>query len=594
MTASTTRIAGLRYLLRLPLRAAPALCAGLLLVTVADAVGGVLVAVLVSGAVQAIAAGDPTATAQRGLAAAVVLAVTMVAHTFAFLWQAVLAERTRQVVDVQTLEAVGGRPRIDHFSSPDFLDDLQILRRDRGRIGTASMVVFQCLESGLRLTVIVVVLATVNPTLLLLPVAAVVAVWAAARADAVVQDGVQQAAAHRRRADALLATLLSAAGRQETAVYDPGRRLTAVHDAALRSATDVERAARWRGLARKTGGWLVFGVGYAVPLVALAVGWPVGRPDTAGLVLVVLLALLLFKAIADVYDAYGWLLNATATARRQLRVLGAAPAGSGPEPQPLARLADGITCRGVGFRYPSATRDALHDVDLRLPAGTVVALVGENGAGKSTLLDLILGLTTPTTGEIAVDGRPSATLPPGSLLAASTGAFQDFVRYELTLGENVGFGDPPRIGDEPALREALAAAAASALVERDPRGLATPLGEGSEAVGLSGGQWQRVAAARGHLRQAPVLRVFDEPSAALDPDAEAVLVDRIVAHGRVLAAQRGTITIVVSHRLTTARLVDLVVFLRDGAVRDVGSHDELVARCPEYAELYQIQAGAYS
>ncbi|MFG1779699.1 ATP-binding cassette domain-containing protein [Micromonospora sp. NPDC049048] len=596
-----TRTAGLRYLLALPLRAAPGLCAALLVVTVLDAIGAVLVALLVRDAVVAMGAGDTDRVVWRSAAAAAVLTVALVAHVFAFLWQAAMAERARQTVDVETLTAVGGRPQIDHFASPEFLDDLQILRRERGRVGTSSMVVFQCLESGLRLVTLVVALLTVNPALLLLPVAAVAAVWAASRAEGITQGGAERAAAERRRAGALFDILLSERGVHESAVFDPGHRMVGLHDTALRAAQWVERKARWQAFWLNVAGWSIFGVGYALPLVALVVGWPVPRPGAADLVLVVLLALLLMKAIADVYDAYGWMLGAAATAQRQLRVLAGlgaddVPAATGEATPPLRRLTDGIRLTGVSFRYPRHPKDALSQADLFLPAGSVVVLVGENGAGKSTLLNLLLGLYRPTTGSILVDGHDLARMAPGRLLGAATGAFQDYARYRLSLRENVGVGDLTRIDDESAVRAALDSCSAGGLVERDPRGLAAPLGDTDEpgTVRLSGGQWQRLAAARGHLRPAPVLRVFDEPSAALDPDAEAALFDRIVGNGGDLAARYGTVTVIVSHRLTTARLADLVVYLEGGRIMAAGTHDELVRRCPPYAELYAIQAGAYS
>ncbi len=587
-------LAGLRYLLALPRRAAPRICAGLIVVSVLDAVGGVLVAVLISAAVTAVRRGDDTAVVWWTAGAALVLAVALVAHTFAFLWQAVLAERAKQLVDVETLRAVGGRPRIDHFASPDFMDDLQILRRDRGRIGTSTMVVFQCLESGVRLLVVVVTLLTVNPSLLLLPISAVAAIWAAGRAERITQSGAERAAAGRRRANALFDVLLSDPGAQESAVFDPKHRLAGRHEAELATAARLERQARWRGVLVTIGGWLMFGTGYVLPLCALVAGWPVGRPGPARLVLVIMLALLLFKAIADAYDAFGWVLRAVGTARRHLRVTLDEPAAAdgGAEPLPVTALTGGITVDGVSFRYTGAPVDVLRDVRLELPAGTVVALVGENGAGKSTLLNVLIGLERPTSGRVLIDGQPLDEVSAPGLRAGATAAFQDFVRYELSLGENVGVGDVDRIADEQALTGALQRCAAADLVDRDPRGLSTPVG--GDGVEFSGGQWQRIAAARAHLRSRPVLRIFDEPSAALDPDAEAALFDRIIENGRSLARDHGSITVIVSHRLSGTRSADLVIVLDRGAVLDVGTHGELIDRCPAYAELYRIQAQAYA
>src|SRR6185437_15613473 len=176
----------------------------------------------------------------------------------------------------------------------------------------------------------------------------------------------------------------------------------------------------------------------------------------------------------------------------------------------------------TAFAYPGSDKQVLHDLLLDLPAGSTVALVGENGAGKTTLVKLLTGMYAPSRGRVLIDGTDLADLDLGSWRGRVTATFQDFVRFQTPARQAVGLGDLPRIDDEAALASAVERAQASSVVDKLPEGLDTQLGRyfpgGRE---LSGGQWQRVALARGQMREQPVLTVLDEPTAALDAITEA-------------------------------------------------------------------------
>jgi ATP-binding cassette subfamily B protein len=235
----------------------------------------------------------------------------------------------------------------------------------------------------------------------------------------------------------------------------------------------------------------------------------------------------------------------------------------------------------------------LRDVDLELPAGSVVAVVGENGAGKSTLVKLLCRFYEPTEGRILVDGVDLARVPADAWRSRLAGAFQDFCRFELLAAQTVGLGDLERLEERPALEKAVTRAGAGEVVSRLPRGLDTQLGPTwDEGVELSFGQWQRLALARGLMRDAPLLCVLDEPTAALDAEAEHALFERFAAASRAEGAE-GRVTVLVSHRFSTVRMADLIVVLDGSRVIDVGAHEELMARKGLYAELYGIQARAY-
>jgi ATP-binding cassette subfamily B protein len=235
----------------------------------------------------------------------------------------------------------------------------------------------------------------------------------------------------------------------------------------------------------------------------------------------------------------------------------------------------------------------LRDVDLELPAGKVVAIVGENGAGKTTLVKLLCRFYDPTDGRITVDGEDLASMPADAWRAHLAGAFQDFMRYELRARRTIGLGDVARLDELPALDAAVLRGGATDVLARLPRGLETQLGPTwHEGVDLSFGQWQKLALARGFMRDEPLLLVLDEPSAALDAETEHALFERFAEAART-SGGRGRVTVLVSHRFSTVRMADLIVVLDASRVVEAGSHEELTARGGLYAELYEIQARAY-
>ena len=252
----------------------------------------------------------------------------------------------------------------------------------------------------------------------------------------------------------------------------------------------------------------------------------------------------------------------------------------------------------MSFAYPGTARLALDAVSLALPAGAVIAIVGENGAGKTTLVKLLAKMYEPTSGSIFVDDTPLSRVPADAWRARVAGAFQDFFRFEFLARQTIGLGDVPRVDDERAVRAAAERGGADDVVEKLPSGLATQLGKNwPEGVEVSFGQWQKLALARGFMREDPLLLILDEPTAALDAETEHALFDRYAAAARarhqIGGADGGRITLLVSHRFSTVRMADLIVVLDGARVVEVGAHDDLMARGGQYAQLYGIQAAAY-
>jgi ATP-binding cassette subfamily B protein len=258
-----------------------------------------------------------------------------------------------------------------------------------------------------------------------------------------------------------------------------------------------------------------------------------------------------------------------------------------------ASLHQGIRLDHVSFSYPGTSRAVLDDVSLTLPAGAVVAIVGENGAGKTTLVKLLAKMYEPTSGSILVDGTPLARMPADAWRARLAGAFQDFFRFEFRALYSVGLGDVPRMEDRAAVVSALDRAGANDVIERLPSGLDTQLGPTwPEGVDLSFGQWQKLALARGFMRDDPLVLVLDEPTAALDAETEHALFERYADAARA-GSHGGRITILVSHRFSTVRMAGLIVVLDGAKLVESGSHEELMAKGGQYSQLYGIQAAAY-
>ncbi|HXE58758.1 MAG TPA: ABC transporter ATP-binding protein [Gemmatimonadales bacterium] len=258
--------------------------------------------------------------------------------------------------------------------------------------------------------------------------------------------------------------------------------------------------------------------------------------------------------------------------------------GAPPVPAPIR---EGFVFEDVGFRYPGAERWAVRHLSFRLRAGERIALVGENGAGKTTLAKLLARLYDPTEGRILLDGRDLREYDVESLRRNVGVIFQDFVRYDFQLRENIAVGDIARLGDDPAIRAAAERSLADGVVRRLPAGYEQMLGRRFDGgVELSGGEWQKVALARAYLRDAQLL-ILDEPTAALDARAE------YEVFLRFSELTAGRMAVLISHRFSTVRMADRILVLKHGELVEQGTHEELLERDGLYAELFGLQAEGY-
>jgi len=260
----------------------------------------------------------------------------------------------------------------------------------------------------------------------------------------------------------------------------------------------------------------------------------------------------------------------------------AGTAATGPRP------GDGVRFEQVSFTYPGATEPAVIDVSFHLSPGHSLALVGENGSGKTTLIKLLTRLYVPSAGRITLDGLDLAEWNPAALRRRVAVIFQDFARYQLKVGENIGVGDVAHFEDEARWREAAELATASPFVDLLPEGYQTQLGKWfKDGRELSGGQWQKVALARAFIREGADILVLDEPTAAMDARAEAQIFEQF----RELASER--MVILISHRFSTVRMADQILVIQGGRILGRGNHEALMTLDGHYAHLFSLQARGY-
>jgi len=489
---------------------------------------------------------------------------------------------------------------IEHHERPEYLDRLAVLRDQVFVLDHMYMSMFSTCGWILRLGVTVVLLVSISPILALLAAFALPTVLTSTWRPGIERAAEERGASANRLARHLFTVATTAPPGKEVRVTRIGNRLVKLRREAWERWYGPVASARWGSAAWHTVAWLIFGAGYIGAIVYVTVG----LHATSGQVLLVLAAGSRLSAyIGATVGEIGFLRGVWLDGSRRLAWLedyAAALTEHADTPAP-DRLVDGIRLEHVSFAYPGTTRHVLEDVSLDLKQGSVIAIVGENGAGKSTLVKLLARLYQPDDGRILVDGVDLARIPADDWREHVAGAFQDFFRFEFRARHTVGLGDVPRLDDEPAVVGAVNRAGADDVIAHLNRGLETQLGPTwPSGVEVSFGQWQKLALARGFMRDYPLLLVLDEPTAALDAETEHALFERYAAAARSERSdggsgngRKGQITILISHRFSTVRMADQIVVLDGARVAEVGTHEALMAKGGQYAELYGIQAAAY-
>ncbi|WP_053751829.1 ABC transporter ATP-binding protein [Streptomyces sp. MMG1533] len=563
--------------------------------TIAAAAG---VALALRAVVDGSVHGTPGTALVAACGAAVGYAVTVTLQ--GTIWDLIklLADKTDQELRPRIQGWIAGLEGLDHLERTDFLDRLEGARDNSWQISVSLWQIVLATRSALQLGVTLVILGTVSPWLLFLLPCAALPLWFDHRGKQAVAEAEMGTAEAFRLQRHLFQLGTRADSGKDIRVAGAGEEIARRQAVAWDEAAHLRYRARVRAAWWKFGGWAVFACGFVAGLALVAYRAAHGHGTAGDVVMAVTVASGLRQTVQQAVgnttntlatrtaiESYFWLRDyaAAETART---------AGTVHAP---ARLSRGITFDHVSYRYPGTDRLALDDISIHIPAGTVVAVVGEYGSGKTTLVKLLGKFYRPDEGRITVEGMDLAGLDTANWRSRVSAAFQDFGRLETTFAEGVGLGDLPRLTDRDRIMRAVLDADAGALVERLTQGLDTQLGSELGGIDLSEGQWQRVALARSVMRDDPLLFVLDEPTASLDAPSEHAIFERQIARARQLAERTGAITMIVSHRFSTVVGADLILVLDKGRLVESGTHAELSALDGgRYADLYGIQAAAYT
>lgn len=480
---------------------------------------------------------------------------------------------------------------IEMHERAEYLDRLAVLRNQVSTLDHMYLAVLSTLGWIVRLAITLALLASVNPLLLLLLIFAIPPVFSSSVRPAIERRVEEQVARHARLAEHLFTTTTTASAGKEVRVTGLGDALATLRRREWERWYRPVARARWGSAGLHAISWAIFGLGYVGAIVFVVLqGSPVGE-----VLLTMAAGVQLSSYIGATVGEIGFLRGTWLDGSRRLVWLERYAAGqsAGADIPAPERLHRGISLVDVSFRYPGAAGFALSGVTVTLPAGSVVAVVGENGAGKSTLVKLLCGMYRPASGSVMIDDLPLERIDPTLWRERLAGSFQDFYRFEFQAMASIGLGDLPQLNDEHAVTGAVNRAGADDVVARLPHGLRTQLGPTwPNGVEVSFGQWQKIALARGFMRTGPLLTMLDEPTAALDAETEHELFERYAQS--VAVRESGGITVLVSHRFSTVRMADLILVMDGARLSEVGSHAELMARGGQYADLYRIQATSYS
>jgi ATP-binding cassette subfamily B protein len=539
---------------------------------------------------------QPSSALTYALLAAVLLVAQLMLSHFAHLDYFEVAELQQNRLRGELMSLVNGPPGIDHLDRADFADNTGLVRDGLFGSTRALEAVLQLAGLLLQTAITAGILIGLNPFFAFLPLCAVVPVLLERMAQTAVESAREQTAERLRLNKHLIDLATTIGSVKELRLFGGERELLDRQ----RSTWDEVTTAMWRSQLKAAAyralgqGFFALGYGGAILLeLASALHHDASVGD---LVLVITLAVQVSVQVSGALGLLSLLQTAGRTVDR-IETLQSIAASAPRRPARASvpgRLNQGITLEDVSFSYPGAAEPVLSGINLAIPAGQTLALVGENGAGKSTLVKLLCGLYLPTSGRILVDGVDLADLDAEQWRARVATLFQDFTRIELTLGESIGHGDITRLADQSAVETAVSDARAERVLRSVTGGLSGYVGRGyTSGAELSGGQWQTIGLARSLMRQAPLLLVLDEPAAALDASAEHELFERYASSAGRAGQEQGGVTVLVSHRFSTVCMADRIAVLDQGRIAEFGSHQELMTEDGLYAELFALQARAY-
>jgi ATP-binding cassette, subfamily B, bacterial len=546
-------------------------------------------------------AGDSAAVTRAAVSVGLVSVFGALLSMFAFNQMVPLMERTGRLTTERLVQITSGIGGLEHFERPEYADNVEVIQTHRNELAGGIHVLTGALGVILQVCLTGALLSTVNPLLLLLPVFALPSLATGGLGEKIRQRYLDTSADRVRQARHFFELATQPGPGKEMRVFGLRDFLVERHRDTWNEVTREHDAMAVKAIGISAVGWVFFAAGYG-GAVLLVVRQAVENPLTTTIGDVVLTLGLAATVNRLVLQFTGVILGSVRASKMANRYLWLvdyaaerAEADAPREPQPVpSRITEGIRLEQLGFAYPGTEKKVLDGLDVLLPAGATVAVVGENGAGKSTLMKLLCRFYDPTDGRILVDGIDLRDLDMDEWRERTSAGFQDFAKLELLAREVVGVGDVSRLDDQAAVAAALDRAGGSDVPVKLPEGWDTPIGKSFEGgAELSGGQWQKLALGRAMMRRSPLLLILDEPTSALDAHTEHALFERYAEAASETARATGAITVLVSHRFSTVRMADLIVVVNEGGVVEHGTHAELMAKPGLYSELFELQARAY-
>lgn len=548
----------------------------------------VLITFLIGLLTDAAVAHDVDSLIQLALLFALVITIMYLVQGLNTRMRLTMTEKSRLVLHAMTMKQVSSVRSLELHEASEASDRLELLRQGQEAIANGPSEMFVTIGYVIQLGLTVGLLAAVHPALLLLPVLGLVPTIAVWVSEKHLRDSEVRSAPFLRQARQILLTGTSSTGLSETLLYNAANRLEQIYFKAIRSAGGIVDRTQARVTSLQVISWLVFAVGFigaTVLTINLAL---MGRVSEGQVVLVILLSATVSSHVTNISFAarnigsiirkvshFQWLQEFAAQAESKER-----------RKLPPSLLGSSIRFENVWFKYPGSQRWTLRNLTFTLPAGTLSAIVGRNGSGKTTIIKLLLGFYAPTRGQIYIDGTDLEKINLEAWHKRCTAVFQDLTRFEMRLGESVALGDLTRLDAQQDQIVALEAAGAGSLVQE--LGVDAQLGKRWGGVNLSGGQWQMIALARALYRTDPLVSIFDEATASLDPSSERNIyveyADKWRKNNKV-----GGVAVFITHRFPSINFADRILVIDQGAVAEQGTHDQLIKRGGIYAELYEIQ-----